>query len=609
LNPARTISIEPKKRLGGRRRPFGHHVSLFLSALILLSPFPLSSALLSSALAQTRSPAQAVEGEPGGHAANSTIVVVLKPETPKSGAIDAIDVSVQMPAGLVSAGAPLVRLPLVTDNVKTSATAVADLEAKDDLGRLALSSHDDPDGVAPYRHWTAARAVHGRLTLTYRIGIDDAPNARGAAPPYELRTEDGAFSGLLGTFVILPDSDVSRTLDLRWDLSSLPKGALGVSTLGVGDRSTARASRPAELENNYLMGGALGREPMSPAADGFFAVWQGSPPFDARSLMQWTHRLYSFDVKFFEHSADNYSIFLRYNPINAGGGIQVGPSFVGTFDNKTDKSQFEITLAHEMVHTFVEGLQADDDFEVLWYSEGLAVYYERVLPFRAGLIDRFAFLKDVNDTAARYYTDILNTTPNSGIAARFWADTRVRVLPYDRGALYFALVDEEVRKASGGARSLDDLVLEMLRRRRAGLSFTVADWRELVTKALGPPGAEQLDAMLAGKVLSLPSDSFGPCFERTKAPLRRYELGFTPDVLIEPKRVVRGLVAGSAAEQAGLRNGDHIVRPTPQDMIQSDQHALMHLTIQRDGQTRDISYLPRGETGMADQWMEAGTCK
>lgn len=73
-------------------------------------------------------------------------------------------------------------------------------------------------------------------------------------------------------------------------------------------------------------------------------------------------------------------------------------------------------------------------------------------------------------------------------------------------------------------------------------------------------------------------------------------------MLIEPSRIVRGLVAGSAAAQAGLRNGDHIVRPVPQDGIQADQTASMYLLVERDGKTLSIDYLPRGETVDAYQW-------
>jgi hypothetical protein len=338
----------------------------------------------------------------------SNISISLKPEAPKAGKIDVLDVAIQSSVGVVPAGAPLVRLPLITANVTTSAVALKKLEARDDLGPLALTSRDDSAGREPYRHWVAGRLVRGRLQLTYEVAIDDAPNARGAAPPFELRTEDGAFSGLLGAFAILPDSDRPYSLDLHWDFSNVAPGAIGVSTLGLGDASSPGLSSPADLETNFVMGGAVGREPTLPAADGFFSAWQGSPPFDAHALMQWTHQLYAFDERFFESHGNVYSVFLRYNPINAGGGVEVNNSFVGTFDKHTDLSQFKFLLAHEMTHTFIGALS--DKLDAQWYAEGLAVYYERMLPLRAGLISRADFLKNLNDTAARYYADILNTT-------------------------------------------------------------------------------------------------------------------------------------------------------------------------------------------------------
>jgi len=129
-----------------------------------------------------------------------------------------------------------------------------------------------------------------------------------------------------------------------------------------------------------------------------------------------------------------------------------------------------------------------------------------------------------------------------------------------------------------------------------------------VTAELGPEGKADYQAMLSGKLVLPPSDSFGPCFERATKPLRRFDLGFTPDVLIEPHRIVRGLEPDSAAAKAGLRNGDEIVKPVPQDGIQGDQAALMHLQVRRDGRLLEIIYLPRGETVQAYQWVRKPGC-
>ena len=145
-------------------------------------------------------------------------------------------------------------------------------------------------------------------------------------------------------------------------------------------------------------------------------------------------------------------------------------------------------------------------------------------------------------------------------------------------------------------------MLEMVERQRAGRALGNEDWEELLARELGPDGVAHFRATLGGRPPLPASDAFGPCFRRTTRPLRRYELGFDPKVLVEPRRIVRGLVSGSAAEAAGIRNGDEIVKPVPQDAIQGDQKALMTLEIRRNGRTMTVSYLPRGEMVRAWQW-------
>jgi hypothetical protein len=516
------------------------------------------------------------------------------------GNIPYVDVQLVAPDLAVAAGEPLLRLPLVSSNVTTVAKTLEGLRATDSAGALSLTTRDDPpSGLMFFRHWYAGRAVAGTLTLRYRAPITNALNPGGAAPPLELRTEDGGFSGEASTFLVLPDSNSTYHIAIRWDFAALGPKAVGLST----DQSSDRALNKVYDSGLYVMGGRVHVYPAPMPANGFMSAWQGNPPFDAVGLMGWTQALYGSYLRFFHAPARRpYEVFLRRNLINAGGGVEVGGSFVGTFDHQTKEQDFKLTLAHEMVHTFAYPLDAPDGLLSSWYAEGLAVNYERVLPWRAHRISTEDFLADLNRTAARYYTDPLNDTPNSQIPARFWADTRVRVLPYDRGSLYFAQVNAEMRRSTHGRRSLDDLLLQMIAKHRQGQVVTEDTWVQVVRQALGSRGVAEFRAMMSGRLVVPPSDAFGPCFERTTAPLRRYQLGFDSAVLMEPSRIVRGLIAGSAAARAGLRNGDRIVKPVPQDEIQAEQHATLTLLIERGGTAFPITYLPRGETVPAYQW-------
>jgi predicted metalloprotease with PDZ domain len=346
-----------------------------------------------------------------------------------------------------------------------------------------------------------------------------------------------------------------------------------------------------------------------PPAAGFFACWYGNAPFDLLKMVRSEQKLYDFYGTFFKRPRTApYGVFLRENLVNAGGGIELGKSaFVATFGAKTDPDELTITLAHEMLHTFVGSLDSPPGMESSWYSEGLAVYYARLLAMRARQISPAQFLADLNTTVGRYYTDALIHTPNDQIGPNFWADTRIRVLPYDRGSMYFAVVDGELRAASGGQVKLDDLLLAMLDRRKHNLPLDQADWVALVKEHLGEKGKAEFEAMLSGAIMIPESQEFGPCFTRVTKPLRRYQLGFDPKVLVEHKRIVRDLIPGSAADLAGVKNGDEITRPVPQDILQGQQDGMLTLKLLRDGKPLDISYLPRAETVDAYQWKRTVT--
>jgi predicted metalloprotease with PDZ domain len=533
------------------------------------------------------------------------LAITLRPASADAGQrVPHIELTLTCPVPPASAGQPILKMPLVISNVVTVAKTIEGLSVNDANGPLAVTVKDDAEsGQASYRHWIAGRATSGPLTVHYRAPISNVAAPRGAAPPLELRSDSGAFSGAGEAFLVLPEADSSQPIQIRWDLTAMAAGAIGVSSFGNGDLTTTESKSSRALQRSYFMAGKVELYPAMPPKTGFFSAWHGIAPFDLRELMASEEKVYSFYGKFFRRPADSpYGVFLRENPVNAGGGTELSSSFVATFGPKTELDDLKITLAHEMLHTFVGGLDQPEGLLSSWYAEGMAVYYARLLALRAGQITPDDFLKDLNTTAGRYYTDALIDTPNADIPARFWADTRVRVLPYDRGSMYFAIVDEEVRAASAAKRTLDDLLFAMLERRKEGLPLVQATWVDLVTKELGEKGRTEFEGMIGGRIQLPESGGFGPCFTRTTKMLRRYQLGFEPKVLTEPKRIVRGLIPGSAAERAGIRNGDEITQPVPQDRIQGEQDGILTLHLLRDGKPLEISYVPRGETVEAYQW-------
>lgn len=503
-------------------------------------------------------------------------------------------------------------MPLITANVDTFATSIMSLKVSDKRGLVRLSVRDraatsgtdaDDDGLR--REWIVGRRTQGAVTVTYSVPATNARPPRGPAPPIGFMVDGGAFSGAGSMFLLHPTNNRRYRLSIRWILSGLSQGAVGVSSLGIGPVVSSKTLSGSDMDSMFFLAGKLGRLPDLKPSTGFFAAWQGQPPFEPLPLLDWTRTLYSRYLELFRPpDPASYGVFLRYNPINAGGGVAMYRSFVATFGSGAgaDEEKLKFTLAHEMFHTFQPRISQPGGLETAWFAEGSANLYQSRLPLRYGLVGSQAFLRDLNYYAGRYYTNVMADQPNGEIAKRFWTDTRIRTLPYDRGMFYLASIDAAVRRTSGGRRSLDDIVFALLAAERAGHETRLSDWEAALKRDLGPEAVTDFHAFLAGRVPLPPSDAFGPCFRRTTAKLRRYELGFDSAVLAEPRRIVRGVVSGSAAAIAGLRNGDEIVLPVPQDAIQGNQTETLKLHIRRASRNFDLSYLPRGDTVDAYQW-------
>lgn len=105
--------------------------------------------------------------------------------------------------------------------------------------------------------------------------------------------------------------------------------------------------------------------------------------------------------------------------------------------------------------------------DMLWVAEGFTSYYESILMLRAGLIDRDGYLK----TVAKRIADYRNTPGRllQSVAESSW-DTWIKyyrqdensdncqISYYQKGALVAMLLDFELRRRSGGERTLDDLM-------------------------------------------------------------------------------------------------------------------------------------------------------
>jgi predicted metalloprotease with PDZ domain len=217
-------------------------------------------------------------------------------------------------------------------------------------------------------------------------------------------------------------------------------------------------------------------------------------------------------------------------------------------------------LMHEMFHEWngrVIGRQDPEEL-VYWFSEGFTDFYARRLLYRGGLIDAGAYAVSLNKTLAGLYASPVRNEPNARILADFWRNRDVKDLPYARGDAVAMILDHAIREASGGRRSLDDLMRDLVAAGRQGARISTESLLARFARETGPETAQRIRAIVEGGADPVPdAETFEPCLEMRVEPVSSYELGFDFDRSRETQTVT-GLVAGSAAEKAGLREGQRL---------------------------------------------------
>ncbi len=176
-------------------------------------------------------------------------------------------------------------------------------------------------------------------------------------------------------------------------------------------------------------------------------------------------------------------------------------------------------IAHEYFHLFnVKAIRPfalgpfDYDREnytdMLWFSEGVTVYYEYMLLNRAGLMSRDRVLERLGSTIATYenapgrhhQSAALSSLDTwTGFFGRNEHAANTTISYYDIGCGLGVLLDLRIREASKGRASLDD-VMRMLYRtfyKEKKRGFTDREFREVCERAAGASLGEIFDVFAA----------------------------------------------------------------------------------------------------------------
>jgi predicted metalloprotease with PDZ domain len=333
------------------------------------------------------------------------------------------------------------------------------------------------------RPWVTGNWVGGDLTVL-NGGPSFVTPADKAKRPHEVRLElppawKGSMTGLEAAPGAKPHHYRAADYDMLVD-SPILAGNLAVTEFDVGG-------------SRHVL-----------AAGGDTARWDGArAAADLRKVVEEHRRLWG-PLPF-----KKYAFLFVVREKGGGGGLEHANSALiftsaAATRGKGPGLSWLMFVSHEYCHAFnVKRLRPAEftsfDYEKpprttgLWVSEGLTTYYGDLLVCRAGLCGADAYLARLSG-----HIDRLQKTPGRLVQTLEQASYDVwtssmsgigggarTVSYYVKGPVVGFLLDAKIRRATGGARSLDDLMRLAYRRYGGEKGFTAEQFRQAAEEVAG----------------------------------------------------------------------------------------------------------------------------
>jgi hypothetical protein len=488
-------------------------------------------------------------------------------------------------------------------SLEEGAPAVSDLVLRDDDGPVAFEKTAAGSGLRV----TLARATNGAVRAAY-----DVAAAGGAAEPLQPLVTQDAFRVSGESLLLLPVAYDEKPVPTKLHIAADALGASGAaSSFGIGGERD-KTVRGRFLRHAAFLAGQLGTATFHTLDAEDEAAWIGLTAFDPRAVASEAAIIRGAVETFFGareaapmpllimghvRPARLFSMSRRSNSMLLNVGMQEPWGPVG-----------RIAVAHQVTQKWIGGavwVGPDDpvhEAESYWFSEGVARFFARDILFRVGLLDPDEVRDSVGVDLAAWYTSPRRSESNQAVAAHIGSEGAMSLL-VARGSLYALGANARLRAKSGGKKSLDMVMLELLREARESHQrvLPLASWIGALRRELGDqePGIFE-EAVGSGRRLELPPDVLGPCFRRVDGKYARFDLGFDEAATrASPRHTIAGLEHGGPAERAGLRSSDALVRASYEP---ASGQTPVELEVERDGKPLKLTYTPAGEARSGHVW-------
>ncbi|MFN0279502.1 MAG: M61 family metallopeptidase [Pyrinomonadaceae bacterium] len=354
-------------------------------------------------------------------------------------------------------------------------------------------------------------------------------------------------------------------------------------------------------------------------------VITGEGNYDLNKLAADTAKIVDESYKIFgDLPYNDYTFILN---LRGGGGLEHANSTALQADRFAFKSDsrykgFLGLVAHEFFHVWnVKSIRPDTlgpfDYEsenytkLLWVAEGTTAYYEGILMRRAGLITdkelletKASQIKQLQERPGRFEMSLEEASFDAWIKYYRQDENAInnQVSYYDKGEIVNMMLDIAIRTASGGAKSLDDVLRHLYTEfSKKGRNYTPEDFQKAAELAAG----KSLEDFFAKYIRGTAEIDYAEIVKPLGLELAVKESGsgkaylgadFTQD---NTRLTVRSIAADTPAFEQGLNTGDQIVAVdgyrASQTFLQTyvgerKPNDKIRLTIFRFDKLREISF-------------------
>ncbi|WP_338409347.1 hypothetical protein [uncultured Flavobacterium sp.] len=161
--------------------------------------------------------------------------------------------------------------------------------------------------------------------------------------------------------------------------------------------------------------------------------------------------------------------------------------FLGTFIGEIG-FQEALVVVHESIHRWLISLGGS--FDHLWFNEGFTEYITLYTGGSSGFLDASQFEEIFNYNFKAYYTNFKKLPPenrtNKFIQENVRLDQSAMVINYPKGFIFAFYLDNKIRLASNGTKTIRDLMIDYNKERKNanlpfGLNISLETFEKLVS--------------------------------------------------------------------------------------------------------------------------------